>query len=48
MDGIPVQAVEQTMPDPNAVGAGRRPARPGLGGNPSKKTALSLTAQKPR
>ena len=31
MDGIPVQAVEQTMPDPNAVGACPRPARPGLG-----------------
>ena len=28
MDGIPVQAVEQTMPDPNAVGACRRPALP--------------------
>ena len=32
MDGIPVQSVEQTMSDPNAVGACRRPARPGLGG----------------
>ena len=32
MDGIPVQAVGQTMSDPNAVGACPRPARPGLGG----------------
>ena len=31
MDGIPVQAVGQTMSDPNAVGACPRPARPGLG-----------------
>ena len=38
MDGIPVQAVGQTMSDPNAVGACPRPARPGLGGQLFKGT----------